>query len=176
MQALEQEAPPEKIFVPGNQHYPLDCASHSGHINRICEHCSLLAIAYSQEKETVALFEHALTNVSHLTANYLEHPQKQPYFVQEAQAYLQQMFQIIQPLIFLAKDDENLLFFLLKCHREIAQISHPQALHHILNKMHPDGLESILTYLCDRFHVRGFALRIPEVKDLIFKIQHDLPA
>ena len=156
----------KEIFSPiTSSFYPLDWSSQRGALNKVCEHALLLSKGFPGQKEPVDLFRHCLLNVTTAVTNHLE--KKSEHFDMQLSLYLKQLYLTLEPLIIECREDENLLLFLLKHQDLVGQITHSSHLLSFLQKNISTGIDCLCEGLCDRFHARGFAFLIPQVKSLI---------
>ena len=77
---------------------------------------------------------------------------------------LKLLYRLAEPLIYHFKDDENLIFFLLKNQDPINALMGKGYLRELLSQLHEKGLGQLEKKLCDQYHDRGFFSLIPELK------------
>ena len=135
--------------------------------SRMQEHATLLSFAFPKKKAEAAIFSHVLSLAIHRLQNAKEKTLQTREFETELKTHLQQMIFLLEPFIEECKNDESFLFFLLNHHKEISLLCHFRHLHSLLDKLHPQGLNSLQEYICDYFHEKGFPYLIHEVKSLI---------
>ncbi len=156
----------KEIYMPvTSAFYPLDWTSQRGSLNKVGEHALLLTKAFPEQIETVTLFRHSLINLTTAMSNHFE--KKTETFEMQLSLYLKQLYLTLEPLILECKDDENLLLFLLKHQIDIGYVTHQSHLFSFLQKNISVGIDCLCNLLCDKFHARGFAFLIPQVKSLI---------
>jgi hypothetical protein len=85
--------------------------------------------------------------------------------------YLPEIFLALEPFVKACKENENLIFFLLKHRAEIDQCIQKNYIHALLLKLHPSGLSELCEKLCDNYHHRGFYFLIPEIKLLMSELK-----
>jgi hypothetical protein len=158
------------IFFPiSSSFYPLDWASQRGYLNKVVEHSQLLKKAFAENLESVAIFRHSLTNTVTAISNHLE--ETIPHFDMQLSLYLKQLYLTLEPLMLQCKEDENFIFFLLKNQQSIHSLTHRTYLLSFLEKHALLDIDHLCETLCDRFHSRGFAFLIPEVKSAILYLK-----
>jgi hypothetical protein len=156
----------EEIYSPiTSSFYPLDWSSQRGCLNKACEHMLLLSTAFPTKLDAIALFKHSLINTTTALTNHLGGI-SEPFELQLS-LYLKQLYLTLEPLILECKDDENLWFFLLQHQEIIEKITHSSHLLSFLQKNVIQGIDDLCKLLCDKFHARGFAFLIPQVKALV---------
>lgn len=146
----------ESIFSSSRPLFPYDWANQIGHWNKIREHAILLSYAFPSLPEAARFFEEAVN--------------KAPKEIHELRLYLRNLYLFLEPLIEFCKDNENLIFFLLKHHKEIDELKAPHTLKSLLLKIFPNGLTSMSKQLAENFQRRGFAPLIAEAQSLIAKL------
>jgi len=162
----------QRIYFPTNSSfYPLDWSTKMGPINKLIEHSLLLNKAFPNHKETIQLFKHALTNTTSAIANQLEIPEAN--FDLQLTLYLKQLYLMLEPLMIECKSDENFLFFLLKNQEKVHSMTHSKYLINFLQKNCSDDIDTLSENICDKFHNRGFACLIPEIKGFIINLKID---
>lgn len=160
----------QRIYFPTNSSfYPLDWSTKMGPINKLVEHSLLLTKAFPTQRETIQLFRHALTNATNAISNHLETPEEN--FNLKLTLYLKQLYLILEPLMIECKSDENFLFFLLKNQEKVHSITHSKYLINFLQKNCNDDIDTLSENICDKFHNRGFACLIPEIKEFIINLK-----
>ena len=85
---------------------------------------------------------------------------------------LQALFVSLEPLLEACKQNENLIYFLLKNRLAIDALMQEGHLRGFLIKVHPCGLETLGENMCDQYHQRGFIAQIPELKLLMTDLIH----
>ena len=156
----------DKIFFPvSSSFYPLDWTSQRGYLNKVLEHSLLLKEAFPEKKESIAIFKHSLLNTTIAITNQIE--QKSQTFDLQLSLYIKQLYLTLEPIMHDCMEDENFLYFLIKNQEIISKITHESYLVSFLEKKFQEGLDSLCKSMCDKFHLRGFAFLIPEVKTSI---------
>jgi hypothetical protein len=146
--------------------FPYDWASTTGYLNKIWEHSSCLKKSFPDQAKVVKGFEK-------IFAKQLDSLSKKRRPAQEHfEIALQKLYSALEPLIEFCKEDENLLFFLLKHRKEIDLLTQKGYLHRFILKIHPSGLESLGEKMCDQYHQRGFFSQISEFKLLLTELLH----
>jgi hypothetical protein len=144
--------------------FPYDLSYEIGHLNKIQEHILLLDQAFPHHLETIHRFRVTLQKTIALAM------QKQDLLFE-----LRELYRLLHPLIFFCKENENLLFFLLKHQKDIAELDHPENLNDLLLTLFPEGLETVQKLVCDNYQRRGFISLVAEIKQLISELYKDLP-
>jgi hypothetical protein len=86
---------------------------------------------------------------------------------------LPEIFFALEPFVERCKENENLIFFLLKNMQEIDLCAQSKNyLHSLLLRLHPSGLSELGEKLCDNYHHRGFYFLIPEIKLLLTQLEN----
>lgn len=160
------------VYAPGpSSFYPLDWSSQRGHLNKVLEHSQLLHKAFEQHRESISVFKHALNNTTNLIINHLDTPSDN--FESQLGVYFKQLFLLLEPIVKDCLEDENFLFFLLKNQEKVHSVTYPKYLNNFLQKHFGTDVESICESVCDKFHARGFANLIPEVKTAIYQLKNE---
>lgn len=73
-------------------------------------------------------------------------------------------------LIVQFRQDENILYFILRFHLELDNLYGDNFCFRLLEKMYPKGKNSVESYLCRKYTQRGFTNQIPEIKRHIAEI------
>ena len=147
----------------------------SSSFSRLQEHATLLPFAFPKKKPEAAIFSHLLSLAFQKLQNAPKKTTEIKEFGVELRNHLEQMIFLLEPFIEECKNDESFLFFLLNRHKEISLISNSEHLYSLLNKLHPQGLDSLQEYICDYFHEKGFPYLISEVKLLVELIKQSSP-
>ena len=157
---LQKNAPLREIVSTERQFFPYDWAIPYGHLNKAQEHAKLLSHVFSE----LAGSAMHLRQLLHKTA---------PIFFksmsvqkEEGSLNLPQLFFALEPFFRACRENENLIFFLLKHKEEIESFMKKGYLHAFLLSLHPAGLFDLCKKLCDNYHYRGFYFLIPEIKRL----------
>ncbi|HKZ00378.1 MAG TPA: hypothetical protein VJ112_04350 [Rhabdochlamydiaceae bacterium] len=147
-------------FFPFDWTYPI-CP-----LQKTREHMLLLQQAFPTAKKKFLKFEKVLKK----TLSLLENPKKQ-----EVSCYLmsllKQLFCSIEPFIENCKENENLIYFLIKNRLKIDQLMENQHLHSFLNRIFPQGLKCLSKKMSDLYYERGFQTVIPQIKALIAELE-----
>jgi len=85
---------------------------------------------------------------------------------------MQNLYTSLEPLLEMCRENENLVYFLLKRRSSIDALMHPGYLRDFFHKIHPQGLETLGEKMCDQYHGRGFIAQIPEFKLLLVELLH----
>ncbi len=164
-QAHLTSTPFEQILSYDARFFPYDWAHTNGHLNKAEEHISLLRIAFPKFKKATTQLEKILNS---LITSLKQKPSKREDFLPQG---LQNIYSLTEKLIEDCKEEENVIFFLLKNQKEIDALMGKSHLHIFLLALHPEGLTSLKEQLCDHFHDRGFFSVIPELKKLISTLE-----
>lgn len=159
--ALEEDAPAHLIISSDRRHFPYDWAKESGHVNKAREHGQLLLIAFENFKEQVGEIDVILTELV-LQYSCKEHFQARHKVQIRKKLHL--LYLLIEPLISNFKNNENLIFFLLKNEDSINSLMGEGHLHAFLSHLHKKGLGQLEKRLSDHYHKRGFSSLVPELK------------
>lgn len=147
----------ETVLSSHPRFFPYDWAGHVGYLNKAHEHALLLFSSFPEHVRAVKRFEQAFSQgVATLS-------KKRTGFT----GIMQTLFSSLEPLIKTCRDNENLMFFLLKNRQEIDAIMETGYLLKLLKKIHRGNLESLGEKMCDQYHQRGFFSQISEFKLLL---------
>lgn len=144
--------PERDILSPDQRFFPYDWAYPCGHLNKARDYAMGLRFAFPEEKESAQRLVQLMNKVISPSKGLKALPA---------------LFLGLEPFISACKDNENLLFFLLKVREDIDQSLGVGYLQSLLLKLHPGGLEELCEKLCDNYHHRGFYFLIPEIKRLM---------
>jgi hypothetical protein len=171
-QAILSQAPLKQIVSFEPRHLPYDWAKESGCLNKANEHAQLLRFAFEG-------FETEVEQISRILSDLLaSFSQKDGLAAPDAalmKRKLKQLFRLTESLICHSKEDENLIFFLLKNRDPINTLMGTGYLRSFLSKLHEKGLEQLEKKLCDQYHDRGFFSLIPELKMRFSELNQPLP-
>lgn len=133
----------EKIVSAQPRFFPYDWNMSVGHLNKTKEHSALLG--------------------SKKFDKHLEKIMKKQLSKELLRLEIKKLYLILEP--FMDREDENLIFFLLKNRKVIDEV---------VGKGHLQSyqLETLGEKLCDRYHQRGFFSQIPEFKLLLAELNH----
>ncbi|MBM3207000.1 MAG: hypothetical protein FJZ57_00105 [Chlamydiae bacterium] len=166
----KNNTPLHNIFFPTiSSFYPLDWSTKMGPLNKVVEHSLLLPKAFPEQKQAIKIFKHALTNTTNAISNYIDMPSEN--FELQLMLYLKQLYLMLEPLMIECKSDENFLFFLLKNSGKVHSITYPNYLMNFFVKNCGHNVDSLCESICDKFHNRGFACLIPEIKAFIANLK-----
>lgn len=159
----------ETILSLHPHHFPYDWSAMTGYLNKAQEHSILLKDSFPDHSRSVKHFDGQFLK----TLTFLSKKKKISHdrFVES----LQTIYIAIEPLIETCKENENLLYFLLKNHGTIDSIMHKGYFYAYLLKIHASDLESLGEKMCDQYHQRGFFSQIPEFKILLTELANDCP-
>lgn len=146
--------------------FPYDWSATTGFMNKIAAHGALLKNSFPDQKRVVKNFEKTLAKELS-TLHKMKKPSKEPF-----EAALSKLYMCLEPLIVCCKEDENLIFFLLKHCKEIDRLMQEGHLQKFMHTIHPCGLESLGEKMCDQYHQRGFFSQISEFKLLLTELLH----
>ncbi len=166
-QAILHKAPAQLIISPERRHFPYDWAKESGHINKAREHAQLLLIAFAHVEKSVEQIHSILTDlivqfsgIDSLTSKNHLHLKKK----------LHQIYHLTEPLVQRFKNNENLIFFLLKNQGSINALAGKGRLLDFLSELHKKKLGQLEKKLSDHYHERGFFSLIPELRQLFSEL------
>jgi hypothetical protein len=162
---LRNNAPLKEIFSSEKRFFPYDWASSYGHLNKAREHAMVLEYVFPELQGPVIQFHQLLSKLA------APHAFKASALKTKYLKNLPEIFLALEPFIEGCKENENLIFYLLKHKEEIDECIHSGYLHSLLLKVHPSGLSELCEKLCDNYHHRGFYFLIPEIKLLMAQIQ-----
>ncbi len=146
--------------------FPYDWGKMTGYLNKIQEHSLLLSKSFPDRAKAVKSFQKTL--LKQLNSLFKKRkPSKELFGIA-----LQKIYASLEPLIESCRENENLLFFLLKNRQEIDALTQKGYLHDFLLKIHPCGLETLGEKMCDQYHQRGFFSQISEFKLLLTELSH----
>ena len=156
----------KEILSPHPRFFPYDWATSPGFLNKAYEHSLLLAKCFPDHLALVKNFE------KHFTQTLIAWDKEATIPFERCEMALQTCYSLIEPLIEVCKENENLLFFLLKNRLTIDSLMKEGHLGQFLHRIHPFGLESLGEKMCDQYHQRGFFSQIPEFKLLLTELTH----
>lgn len=158
---LCRHAPIKELLTSEKRFFPYDWAYPYGHLNKAQEHALALSSVFPELPGPVIQFEQILSKL-------VSSPQhKSSLMKARCTKSLPELLLALEPFIEGCKENENLIFFLLKHKEEIDQCIREEYLHTLLLKLHPAGLRELCEKLCDNYHDRGFYFLIPEIKLLM---------
>ena len=166
-QAILYDAPVNLIISLERRHFPYDSAKESGHINKAREHAQLLLIAFESSKEHVEQIHSILTDLTVHFSGFNSFSSRDKLRVKKK---LHQLYLLTEPLLNHFKNNENLIFFLLKNQGPIHALAGSGHLLDFLSHLHKKGLGPLERKLCDHYHKRGFFSLIPELKRLFSEL------
>jgi hypothetical protein len=73
-------------------------------------------------------------------------------------------------LLFQFRQDENILYFILRFHSKLDSLYGDNFCFRLFEKMYPKGKNSLESYLCRKYTQRGFPNQISEIKEKIAEI------
>lgn len=160
-QAILHEAPINLVISSERRHFPYDWAHDSGHVNKAREHAHLLLIAFDNFEAPVQQIHTILADLV-LTFSGKEFFNSRQKL--QIKRKLHQLYLLVEPLLSDSKNDENLIFFLLKNQDPVNALMGKGYLRTYLSHLHKKGLRQLEKKLCDHFHNRGFSSLVPELK------------
>jgi hypothetical protein len=156
----------DRLLTSHPRFFPYDWSNAMGYLNKLQEHSSLLAKSFADHKQAVKNFEKTLSKeLASLSG-------KRKISKEKFEMTLQKIYTSLEPLIEICRENENLLFFMLKNRDVIDALVQNQHLYQFLLKIHPCGLETLGEKMCDRYHQRGFFSQIAEFKHLLTELSH----
>lgn len=129
--------------------YPYDWTFQSGSLNKTQEHAVLLRSAFPQHLELVEQFQQQLEKICQKICR-----SQQPILED-----LQQLFKLLIPLCEQYRFNENLLYFMVKKHEELAFLFTDW-----VEQFFPEGLDRMQEHLCNRYLERGMNTLIEEIE------------
>lgn len=158
---LCRDIPERDILSAEQRFFPYDWAYPCGHLNKAREYALGLTSAFPEWKEP------AKRLIQQINKTIAQLELKASFTASKGLKALPALFLGLEPFISACKDNENLLFFLVKAKEEIDECLGLGYLQSLLLKLHPSGLEDLCEKLCDNYHHRGFYFLIPEIKRLM---------
>ncbi len=147
----------EAVLSSHPRFFPYDWACSVGFLNKAHEHALLLPGSFPEHLRSVNRFERAFSQKIVVLA-------KKKHGLGRS---LKTLVSALEPLIKACKDNENLMFFLLKNRQEIDAVMQRGYLVGLLKKIHRGSMESLGEKMCDQYHQRGFFSQISEFKLLL---------
>jgi len=154
---LKKSAPLSEILSVERCFFPYDWSCPYGHFNRIQEHARLLPHVFSELASSALHLQQLLQKVA-------------PLFLTQGICCFSDIFSALGPFFHSCRENENLIFFLLKHKEEIEAFMKKGHLRTFLLRLHPTGLFDLCERLCDNYHHRGFYFLIPEIKRLFLHV------
>lgn len=145
----------EEILKEDPYFFPYDWGSKMGHLNKVKEHVLLLRASFPNHFEVVENIEQSLFL-------WIEEGVSPDSF----DSHCHKVYSLLECLIELCKEEENLIFFLLKNRITIDKVMGENHLYQFFSRLYQNQLETLQEVLCDRYHRRGFFSLIPECKSL----------
>ena len=164
MKAFHRNASWESILSWQPRFFPYDWAAPTGHLNKVKEHGLLLKKSFPEHSRAVKKIETLIKKAFLAWEN-----KKSDHQVEKI---LNALYLALEPLVEACKDNENLIYFLLKNRAVIDALVKPGHLRQFLMVIHPSGLETLGEKMCDKYHQRGFISQIPELKLLMTDLIH----
>ena len=156
-----------ELILSSHPHFfPYDWATRPGLLNKAYEHSLFFTQCFPEHIQCVKNFEKKFIKILTSWEKKTSVPRKQ------FESSLQTIYSLLEPLIEVCRENENLLFFLLKNHQTIDSLMKKGHLCQFLHRIHPSELESLGEKICDRYHTRGFFSQIPEFKLLLTALTH----
>ncbi len=137
---------------------PYDWAVRTGYLNKVQEHAILLKDSFPEIPRKVQALEKVLDK--HLDPHIKDSPDS--FYTALRKIYL-----ALEPFLLLCKENENLLFFLLKNKSVLDRMVERDTLKDFLFRAYPEGMDVLGEKMCDQYHRRGFFSQIPEFKLLL---------
>ncbi len=154
----------EALISPPPRFFPYDWGAKIGHLNKIEELAPLLKKSFPDSLRSVNKFTKTLSKTFEALSK------KKGISSQDLEQLIQKIYLCIEPFIEACKENENLLYFLLKNRETIESLGGKGYLHSFILKIHPCGLETLGEKMCDQYHQRGFFSQIPEFKLLLTEL------
>jgi hypothetical protein len=149
----------ENVYSPHPRFFPYDWATQARPLNKVYEHALLMKRSFADHPKPMAKWEKTFVKLTESSS-------------EKFTLALRAVFEALEPLMLACKEDENLVFFLLKHRVVIDGILQEGYVRNFLLAAHPSGLESLGEKMCDKYHQRGFFAQIPEFKLLITELIH----
>jgi hypothetical protein len=158
---LSRNAPLKEVLSAEKRFFPYDWAYPYGHLNKAREYAMALEHVFPELPGPAIQFQQQLNKV-------VASPRlKASMMTAKCTKSLPGIFLALEPFMEGCKENENLIFFLLKHKEAIDECMRKEYLHSLLLKLHPSGLFELCEKLCDNYHHRGFYFLIPEIKLLM---------
>jgi hypothetical protein len=158
---LCRRIPEREILSTEQRFFPYDWAYPCGHLNKAREYAMGLKFAFPELKDAARRMIQQMNKVA-------AHPELKASFIPSKYIKtLPALFLGLEPFISACKENENLIFFLLKAKEDIDECLGQGYLRSLLLNLHPNGLDELCEKLCDNYHHRGFYFLIPEIKRLM---------
>ncbi len=158
---LSRNLPIKEILSSEKRFFPYDWGYPYGHLNKAWEYAMALEHVFPELPGPAILLQNLLKKI--VSSQTLKASMMKLKCIKS----LPKIFLALEPFIEGCKENENLIFFLLKHKEDIDQCIHKDYLHTLLLKLHPSGLAELCEKLCDNYHHRGFYFLIPEIKLLM---------
>jgi hypothetical protein len=146
--------------------FPYDWAKPLGYLNKVRGHAILLKKSFPDHSKPTKEFEKMIRKILFAWEGKKKVSKKQ------FEKALQSLYFALVPLLQVCKENENLIFFLLKNRLIIDDLIQKGYLRDFLLKIHPCGLETLGEKMCDRYHQRGFISQITELKSFMNELIH----
>lgn len=155
------------FFCAPPRFFPYDWNKEIGYLNKILEHSSILQKNFNDKQECVELHSKVLFKIVETLSK------KKTWTKDLLEGALSQLYFSLEPLIETCKEDENLLFFLLKNRQVLEALLGNGYLLEFFRRIYDCDLETLGEKMCDKYHQRGFFSQIPELKLLLTELIHD---
>lgn len=143
----------DSVFSSHPVFYPYDWSQRRGCFNKIQEHGVLLGCAFESFSEPLSLFNSALEQaISSVDAK------------QGASEEITKLFISLFPFIESLKYNENLLFFLLKSHKELSEMNKEETGRNFFLRLYPEGLLAMQDIIQENYQKRGMNSILSNVK------------
>jgi hypothetical protein len=153
--------PAREILSAEKRFFPYDWAYPYGHLNKAREYAMVLEYTFPELEGPAIQFLQLMNKIAAYSSL------KTSSIMTKCAKSLPGLFLALEPFVEACKENENLIFFLLKGKEDIDQCLQKKYVHSLLLKLHPGGLSELCEKLCDNYHHRGFYFLIPEIKLLM---------
>jgi hypothetical protein len=143
--------------------FPYGWSSTAGHLDTIGEYAALLHKSFPDEAKAVENLEGILSELMCKQENL---------FKGAFENALQELLLCLEPLVACCKEDENLLFFLLKHREQLDLLMEQGYVHKWILTLYPCELKTLVEKMCDQYHRRGFFSQISEFQLLLTDLLH----
>ncbi len=159
---LSRKGPFEEILSPPKGYFPYDWAGFYGPLNRAQDCTYFFTQVFPELQDAAQQLQKTFNKLIFSQAAQPSRP--------ALKKKLQHICLLLEPFIEICKENENLIYFLLKHREEIDSLMRKNYLKLQLLRLHPNGPLELCEKMCDNYHHRGFVSSIAEMKQLIAQI------
>lgn len=149
-----------------------------GILTRLKTHCAFFSQNADQgEKELIAM-QHYIDKVWQHCMQAMgllyESPEKRPPLytaLEKASSAMQRFAKLIARVIHQFRDDENVIFFLLRHNHQIDKLYGSRYINKLLCRMYPKGLREVRHFLSKKYTERNFEHLLPAISTMIAEIE-----